>query len=134
MELSYFLFVGGLSALVSTLGHTVALAGAELLTRREPKEGQVGLIEALMHLVSGLGLGFIYWLSWGFAAIVAVPWWARGFTFGFLCWALLAAPVLTACVASRGASARIGWLHAMRWASTCLIVGVACAWTWERAA
>jgi hypothetical protein len=134
MELSYFLFVGGLSALVSTLGHTVAWSGAELLAKRGPKEGQVGLVEALMHLVSGLGLGFIYWLSWGFAAIVAVPWWGRGLAFGLLCWGLLAAPVLAAAAASRGASARVAFLHAARWASTCLIVGMACAWTWERAA
>jgi hypothetical protein len=133
MELSYFLFVGGLSGLVSTLGHTVAWSATEFVAKRPPNDGQVGLIEALMHLVSGLGLGLIYWLSWGFAAIVDVSWWARGLGFGALCWACLAGPALAAVTVSGRLPPGVALLHASRWGSTCLIAGIACAWTWQRA-
>jgi hypothetical protein len=132
MELSYFLIAGALSALISTLGHTVAWSSVDLFRSREGKAGQVDLIEVLLHVVSGVSLAFIYWLSWGFAAVVDVSWWVRGLAFGAACWFTLSLPALAAIAWMHRAMAPVALVHAVRWASTCLVVGLACAWMWER--
>lgn len=88
------------------------------------------LVEVATHLMAGAGIAALYWLSWGFAALVSVPWWQRGFSFGVACWLALAIPVLLASgMHSRFSPARLGTL-AFEWACTCVFAALACARTW----
>lgn len=135
MDLSYLLFTGSLSGLVSILGHSVvwsliAALGPRRISGYDP---QVQIAEAFLHMGCGVVLGFLFWLSWGLAALVAIPWWLRGLAFGGVgAFALL--PALANVWLSRHWNAALAALFASRWLSTCLIAGLSCAWSWERAA
>lgn len=138
MELTYLLLTGSLSGLVSILGHSVFWSTAELV--RPPARdtyAYVPVLEVILHMLCGIGLGFMFWLSWGFAAIVDVPWWQRGLSFGGLCIVVLVLPLTISSVHSRrvaAGSVSAGPIaaHTARWITTCLITGLACAWGWAR--
>lgn len=84
----------------------------------------------ILHAVWGVGLGLLFWLSWGLAAIVGVSWWVRGVAFGVLCGSIAAVPLL--------------WLGrillAWPWVvlpilvidalGTSVLAGLLCAWSW----
>ena len=36
----------------------------------------------VLHAALGAGMGLLFWLSWGFSALVHLHWWQRGFVFG----------------------------------------------------
>lgn len=88
----------------------------------------------ILHAAWGIGLGLLFWLSWGLTAIVGVSWWLRGAIFGLLCGGVLAAPIL--------------WLGRMllawRWhmlsavfadaLGTSILAGLLCAWSWAHGA
>jgi len=133
MELSYLLLMGSLSGLVSILGHSVFWSAAELI-RPPARETYADLpaLEVILHMACGIGLGFMFWLSWGLAAIGDVPWWQRGLSFGGLCIVVLVLPLTISTLSSRSIeSGRLSALTA-RWVTTCLIAGLACAWGWSR--
>jgi hypothetical protein len=92
----------------------------------------VAFAEALLHMLCGIGLSVLFWLSWGLAAVIAVPWWVRGASFGALCWLALTAPILLDLAFAVRLPGRTAALIAGRWAATCAIAGLACAWSWER--
>lgn len=135
MELTYLLLTGSLSGLVSTLAHSVAGSAIEFF--RPPVstvDGSLATLqisEALLHMLCGIGLGLMFWLSWGLAAIVDVSWWVRGLSFGSLCWLTLALPSVISISLARGIPLNAATVIASRWATTCLIAGLACAWSWE---
>ena len=135
MELSYLLFTGSLSGLVSILGHSVIWSVLELV--RKPAAGtldpQVQISEAFLHMVCGVGLGLLFWLSWGLAAIVQVTWWIRGLVFGGLAIALLV-PILFNVAATGKRDSKLLTILFSRWLTTCLIAGMSCAWSWDRGA
>jgi len=88
------------------------------------------LVEVGAHLAAGAGIAALYWLSWGFAALVAIPWWERGLAFGAACWIALVLPVLmTGAVRFRLTPARLG-IIAFEWGCTCLFAALACARIW----
>jgi|JRYE01.1.fsa_nt_gb hypothetical protein len=132
MELSYLLFTGSLSGLVSILGHSVIASIVEFASRRKSgmSELQVQVSELFLHMAFGVTLGLLFWLSWGLAAIVQVTWWLRGLAFGGLA-ALALAPALLNMLLSRGAQWQLLAVIASRWLTTCLVVGLSCAWTWR---
>jgi hypothetical protein len=135
MELAYLMLTGSLSGLTSILAHSVVWSGVEL-ARRSTKTAAGGLAtvalsEAVLHMLCGIGLGLFFWLSWGLAALVAVPWWVRGLSFAALCWFALTIPMLLELAFAQRLSARVATLTASRWATTCAIAGLACAWSWE---
>lgn len=134
MELSYLLFTGSLSGLVSILGHSVAWSIVELARKRSPRmpDLQVQISEAFLHMLCGVALGLLFWLSWGLAAIVQVRWWVRGIAFGALA-AMLVLPVLIDVFARRRLPPAILLALGSRWMTTCLVVGLSCAWSWENA-
>ena len=137
MELSYLLLMGGMSGLVAVLAHSVIYSFYELIRRRGTQLSSFDLSDALLHLICGTGLGLLFWLSWGLAALVDVPWWVRGVAFALLCWVPLSLPaVMGAWISAapgRGLSTKTMAMMASRWATTCLIAGLTCAWSWERA-
>jgi len=134
MELSYLLFTGSLSGLVSILGHSVLWSVVEMAGQRRSnvRELQVQISEAFLHMVFGVTLGFLFWLSWGLAAIVQVPWWIRGLAFGGLAALALVPALLNTVLSGRMPGALIA-IFGSRWLTTCLIAGLSCAWSWERA-
>jgi len=129
--------MGSLSGLVAVLAHSVVYSVFELIRSRGQAIGTLQLSDAFLHLVCGTGLGLLFWLSWGLAGLVEVDWWVRGVTFAALCWVPISLPaVLNAWVSAyptRGLSAKMIAAMASRWATTCLIAGLVCAWSWERA-
>jgi hypothetical protein len=134
VELTYLLLMGALSGLVGVLAHSVVYSVFELIRSRGTAGGTLQLTDALLHLICGAGLGLLFWLSWGLAGLVEVPWWVRGVTFASLCWLPISLPaVLNAWIsAPRGLSTQAIAAMASRWATTCLIAGLTCAWSWER--
>jgi hypothetical protein len=133
MELAYLLLTGSLSGLVSILGHSVFWSAAELV-RPPPREtyADLPILDVVLHMLCGIGLGFMFWLSWGLAAIGDVPWWQRGLSFGGLCIVALVLPLTISAVASRRLERGQAVAMTARWVTTCLITGLACAWSWAR--
>jgi hypothetical protein len=120
--------------LLGVLAHSVVYSVFELIRSRGTAGGTLQLTDALLHLICGAGLGLLFWLSWGLAGLVEVPWWVRGVTFASLCWLPISLPaMLNAWIsAPRGLSTQTIAAMASRWATTCLIAGLTCAWSWER--
>jgi len=137
MERSYLLLTGSLSGLVSILAQAVLWSLAEAAFPRLRAEGassrQLDVPDILVHMAAGVGLGLLFWLSWGLTAIVDVSWWQRGLIFGGLTWAVLIAPSVISIARAMQLAAMPATVLAMRWATTCVIAGLACAWSWERA-
>lgn len=134
MELTYLLLMGALSGLVGVLAHSVVYSVFELIRSRGTAGGTLQLTDAFLHLVCGAGLGLLFWLSWGLAGLVEVPWWVRGVTFASLCWVPISLPAVVNAWLSAQRALPAATLAAMasRWATTCLIAGLTCAWSWER--
>jgi hypothetical protein len=133
MDLTYLMLTGSLSGLVSVLLHSV-LESARTAVRPSAVVQPLQISDALLHMLYGSGFALLFWLSWGLAAVVDVPWWVRGLSFGSLCWLSFAVPSVVGVALSRGLPvATIGSL-ALRWATTSVIAGLTCAWSWERMA
>jgi hypothetical protein len=136
MGLTYLMLTGSLSGLLSVLAHSVLWSGVEMLRgaapSRETGPGAVAVSEALLHMLCGVGLGVLFWLSWGLAAVVDVQWWVRGASFASLCWLALTAPVLLDLAFAGRLTRTAAALAASRWATTCLTAGLACSWSWSR--
>ncbi|HLS80285.1 MAG TPA: hypothetical protein VK025_02665 [Steroidobacter sp.] len=134
------MLTGSLSGLLSVLIHSVLCAGMELIRgspaadapAAPPPSSSVEARGALLHMLCGAGLGLLFWLSWGLAAVVAVPWWLRGASFASLCWLALAAPIIADQLLAKRITRSTAVLTASRWATTCMIAGLACAWSWAR--
>lgn len=136
VALSYLLIMGSLSGLVAVLAHSVIYSLVELIRSGGSQMNSVSFTDAFLHLICGTGLGLLFWLSWGLAGMVDVPWWVRGLSFAMLCWVPVSLPAVVAAWISaapeRGLSTKTMALMASRWATTCVIAGLACAWSWER--
>lgn len=135
MERSYLLLLGALSGLVSVLLHAVCWSLLVLIrpaTARDTHVTSLDIPDILLHVASGTGLGLFFWLSWGLAAIVDVPWWTRGLAFAALAWGVTTAPALLSLARSRGSSGSLASSVALQWATTCVIAGLACAWSWAK--
>ena len=136
MERSYLLLIGGLSGVVSLLAHSVVWSIAETLQPRlrvaHIADRHLDVPDILLHLFAGLGLGALFWISWGLAALVDVTWWQRGLIFGGLASVMLVTPALIAMARAQQSRSAITWLIASRWLTTCAIAGLACAWSWQK--
>ena len=137
MERSYLLLTGALSGLVSLLAHSVIWSIAEMINPRmrvtHASNRQLDVPDILLHLFAGIGLGGLFWISWGLAALVDVTWWQRGLIFGGITSLAIATPAVISMARTRDSSATHSVLIASRWLTTCLIAGLACAWSWQRA-
>lgn len=133
MDLTYLMLTGSLSGLVSVLLHSI-VASARTAMSPGAVVPPLQVSDALLHMLYGTGFALLFWLSWGLAAVVDVPWWVRGLSFGSLCWLSFAVPSVVGVGLSRGLPvATIGAL-ALRWATTSVIAGLTCAWSWARMA
>lgn len=134
MERSYLLLTGSLGGLISILTQVVvwSIVAAWVPRARESQLAQLDLLEILLHMLAGVGLGLLFWLSWGLTAIVDVSWGWRGLAFGGLIWLALAVPAVASVTATRQLGMQTLVAFAARWLITCVIVGLACAWNWQR--
>lgn len=131
MDLTYLMLTGSLSGLVSVLLHAI-LASALTAVRPGAVIPPLQISDALLHMIYGTGFALLFWLSWGLAAVVDVPWWVRGLSFGSLCWLSFAVPSVVGVALARDLPiATIAGL-VTRWATTSLIAGLTCAWSWQR--
>ena len=131
MDLAYLMLTGSLSGLVSVLVHSI-LASVHTSARAGAVIPPLQISDALLHMLYGCGFALLFWLSWGLAAVVDVPWWVRGLSFGSLCWLSFAVPsVVGVALARELPVATIAGL-VTRWATTSVIAGLACAWSWQR--
>jgi hypothetical protein len=131
MDLTYLMLTGGLSGLVSVLLHSI-VASARTSIHPGATAPPMQASDALLHMLYGTGFALLFWLSWGLAAVVDVPWWVRGLSFGSLCWVSFAVPGVVGIALSRGLPIAAIAEAATRWATTSVIAGLACAWSWER--
>ncbi|HEY7639699.1 MAG TPA: hypothetical protein VH814_08235 [Steroidobacteraceae bacterium] len=131
MDLTYLMLTGSLSGLVSVLLHSV-LASARTAVRPGSAIPPLQVSDALLHMLYGCGFALLFWLSWGLAAVVDVSWWVRGLSFGSLCWLSFAVPTVVGVALSRDLPVATIATVASRWATTSVIAGLACAWSWER--
>ncbi len=128
------LLTGSLGGLVSVLAHS-ALWSAVGLVRRSAviSRAEPTASEALLHMGCGIALAFLFWLSWGLAAISDPRWWVRGLYFGGLTWLALVVPTIGSIAITRALDLKSAAVLASRWGTTALTVGLTCAWSWHQA-
>lgn len=132
MDRSYLLFVGSLSGLISVLAHTVFWSIVEYLRpRMESINSQIDIPDILLHVVYGTGIGLLFWLSWGLAAITDVAWWIRGCAFGGLSFLILSVPSVIGIVRVGQFDTKNAWAVTARLGTTSLLAALACAWSWQ---
>ncbi|MFO7303970.1 MAG: hypothetical protein C0P74_000510 [Gammaproteobacteria bacterium] len=132
MDLTQLLLSGSLAGLVSVLVHTTLWSALAMWnTKRAVPHAEPPLPETILHMLAGVVLAFIFWLSWGLAAITDGRWWVRGLYFGGLAWLALTLPTIVSLIVGRIIDARTGLLVASRWATTAVSVGLTCAWSWH---
>jgi hypothetical protein len=91
MEMTQLIFTGALTAVLASVFNAVVLPSLTRLREkakdawREPS-GSAQFATLSVHLCAGVGLGVLFWLTWGLAAVVGVPWWLRGVLFGTAIW------------------------------------------------
>lgn len=133
MDFIVVLFYGALAGLsagaLSGFFAPYFIAQSEALWRDRKLAHELAAIA--VHLAAGIVLALLFWLSWGLAAIVGVPWWQRGGAFALLTWTALVLPIL----AIQALCMRVGWRWFVNFAFdgllTCTLVGLACAWSWS---
>ena len=59
-------------------------------------------------------------------------WWVRGASFGSLCWLALALPATLSLTLAGKVSVGTVASIASQWATTCIIAGLSCAWSWDK--
>lgn len=134
MEMIQLLLTGSLAGLVSLLAHSAIWSAIALWRRRTTvPRAEPSTAETVLHMLCGVLLALLFWLSWGLAAIVEPRWWLRGLAFGALTWAALAVPSIASAAFAGALDPRSAALIALRWATTTIIVGLACAWSWHQA-
>lgn len=128
------MFTGGLSGLLSVFGHSVAWSIAERIGLRNPsspREVHPTVLEMLLHLVAGVALGAMFWLTWGLAAVVDVAWYVRAFAFAGLTFIGACLPALASFMFAARDSKISSIAVIARWATTFLAVSLSCSWNWS---
>jgi hypothetical protein len=133
VEFTQLLNAGGIAGLVSsaiaalwTLAYGVLRPAGD--SPKPTAEQHLALL--LAHLVTGVVLGFIFWVSWGFTAIVGIAWWQRGLIFGLATWALCCIPLVSSQILAARARPAATVMIALQWLVTFVLASLACAWTW----
>ncbi|MGE0188043.1 MAG: hypothetical protein AB7F79_01840 [Steroidobacteraceae bacterium] len=85
------------------------------------------------HAALGGGIGLLFWLSWGFTALVHVSWWQRGLIFGLanaLVFSILPLLIVRSLLRTPPFFIRVMLAEAL---CTCVTVGLVCSWAWSQA-
>jgi hypothetical protein len=133
LELTELLNAGGIAGLIgNALNGVCGVLFARLrpinAVSRQSLEQRIAMLVA--HLAVGVALGFVYWLSWGFTAIVGVAWWQRGIIFALATWTLCCVPLVSAQLLTLRIPRSVTATIATQWLTTFVLAGLACAWHW----
>jgi hypothetical protein len=139
IELINTVLAGFAGGLVGTLWG--GLVSAPLLSRQPalralgwvPDSGMRVLATAIVYGAAGAGAGLLFWLGWGLAAFVAVPWYVVGAAFGGLLWVGAAMPALLLLATRLPALRAACSIIALETCAAALAVGLLCALVWQRA-
>ena len=102
MDLTYLMLTGSLSGLVSVLLHSIVASARTSVRAGAPWYRRCRLPTRCCTCSTAPGFALLFWLSWGLAAVVDVPWWVRGLSFGSLCWLSFAVPSVVGIALARG--------------------------------
>jgi hypothetical protein len=138
VELIMSLLAGAAGGLVGTLWGGL-ITGPLLLSAPQwrpagwqPETATRLLLSAALYGACGAFGGFVFWLSWGLAALPRLPWLQLGVVYGALLWIAAALPPLGALgVRLRQPAGALG-LMAVESLVASLSVGVLCAYAWQR--
>ena len=136
MELAYQLFIGAVAGILAGLINSAAAPfyasfGSQAHDAWRTPTIPLQLATLAIYLVAGIGLALLFWLSWGLAAVVGVPWWQRGLAFAVVLWLVSCVPVLAAQTLTLRVPRAAAIITAVEWLITLAFVGLACAWTWS---
>jgi hypothetical protein len=81
-------------------------------------------------MLAGATQGFLFWLTWGFAALNMTSWWSHGIIVGLAYALLLILPMLGITTAIAKISRTTGLVLMTEMFLTSMIVGMACSWNW----
>jgi predicted cobalt transporter CbtA len=85
------------------------------------------------HAALGGGVGLLFWLSWGFTALVGVSWWQRGIVFGVanaLVFTVLPLLIVRSLLPISSAVWRVLLVETL---CTYIAASLACSWAWSQA-
>jgi len=133
MELTALLNVGAFAAVAAAaFNGMIVLIATRVRGGATYPTAQEQLLTVLLHMAVGIGLGWVFWVSWGFTAIIAVPWWQRGMTFALTVWGVTCVPAIVQLASTRAVPWRTAVGTAAQWLVSIVAVGLACAWSWQR--
>jgi hypothetical protein len=133
VELTELLNAGGIAGLVSNALSAIwviLFAHLRPQSATSNRSGEQHIAMLIAHLVVGISLGFIFWLSWGFTAIVGITWWQRGIVFAFATWTLCLVPLASTQLHTVRVPRNVTVTVATQWLLTFVLAGLACAWSW----
>jgi hypothetical protein len=82
------------------------------------------------HALAGASQGFLFWLSWGLAALTMRSWWLHGLIVGIAYTVLLIVPVLICSASVVRISKQLWWVLLGETVLISVAVGLACSWNW----
>jgi len=82
------------------------------------------------HAFAGASQGFLFWLSWGLAALTIKSWWMHGLIVGSAYSLLFLVPIMFCCASVMRMSKQVCWILLGETVSISVAVGVACSWNW----
>jgi hypothetical protein len=138
IELMMSLFAGACGGLVGVLwsgvvsGSLLRNPGPAAPFAVDAETPQALLAGAAGHTAAGLVQGLLFWAGWSLIALVHVPWYLVGASFGLLCWSGVALPALLSIRLRLRMPARYVVAGALEWLVSCSAVGLFCAYTWQR--
>jgi hypothetical protein len=89
-------------------------------------------LQILMYLLGGIGIGLLFWMSWGLAALVRIDWWERGLVFAAALWAVCCIPFGAQLYLTNRLSARIAAVTVLQHGYSLCVISLACAWTYAK--
>jgi hypothetical protein len=138
IELMMSLFAGACGGLVGVLWNGVVSAALLRNPELPPPLAVDGeslralLAGAAGHAAAGALQGLLFWAGWGLIALVQVPWYLVGMSFGLLCWSGIALPALLSVRLRLRMPTRHVLAGALEWLVSCGAVGLFCAYSWQR--
>jgi hypothetical protein len=138
IELVMSMFAGACGGLVGVLWNGVVSAallrnlGLPAPLAADGESVQALFAGAAGHTAAGVVQGLLFWASWSLIALVHMPWYVVGLSFGLLCFSGVALPALLSLRLRLRFPPLLVLAGAAEWLVSCLAVGLFCAYTWHR--
>ncbi len=100
-------------------------------TWREPSAANE-LLYVTAHAALGAGIGLLFWLSWGFTALVEISWWQRGLVFGLMNAVIFSVLPLLIVRSLLRTTPPFFQLLVVETCCTCVAASLACSWAWSQ--